>query len=69
MPKLMPMMTTAAGTIRPAKFVIQGAAVAGLQAIATAKGWVQWFMLLMLGLQQRQIARVLVVDLLMCRLG
>jgi NAD(P) transhydrogenase subunit alpha len=37
MPKLMPMMTTAAGTIRPAKFVIQGAAVAGLQAIATAK--------------------------------
>ncbi|HJM44733.1 MAG TPA: hypothetical protein QF644_02145 [Candidatus Poseidoniaceae archaeon] len=37
LPKLMPMMTTAAGTIRPAKFVIQGAAVAGLQAIATAK--------------------------------
>jgi len=35
--KMVPMMMTAAGTIRPAKFVIQGAAVAGLQAIATAK--------------------------------
>ncbi|HIA89678.1 MAG TPA: NAD(P) transhydrogenase subunit alpha [Candidatus Poseidoniales archaeon] len=32
-----PMMTTAAGTIRPAKFVIMGSGVAGLQAIATAK--------------------------------
>ena len=35
--KMVPMMMTAAGTVRPAKFVIQGAAVAGLQAIATAK--------------------------------
>jgi len=32
-----PMMTTSAGTIRPAKFVIMGSGVAGLQAIATAK--------------------------------
>jgi NAD(P) transhydrogenase subunit alpha len=32
-----PMMMTAAGTIRPAKVVILGAGVAGLQAIATAK--------------------------------
>ena len=32
-----PMLTTAAGTIRPAKVVIVGAGVAGLQAIATAK--------------------------------
>ncbi len=32
-----PMMTTAAGTVRPAKFVIMGSGVAGLQAIATAK--------------------------------
>jgi len=32
-----PMLTTAAGTIRPAKVVIIGAGVAGLQAIATAK--------------------------------
>lgn len=32
-----PMMTTAAGTIRPARFFIVGAGVAGLQAIATAK--------------------------------
>ncbi|HWY36954.1 MAG TPA: Re/Si-specific NAD(P)(+) transhydrogenase subunit alpha [Bacteroidia bacterium] len=35
--KLLPMMTTAAGTIRPCKVVIFGAGVAGLQAIATAK--------------------------------
>lgn len=32
-----PMLTTAAGTIRPSKVVIIGAGVAGLQAIATAK--------------------------------
>lgn len=35
--KILPMMTTAAGTIRPAKVLILGAGVAGLQAIATAK--------------------------------
>ena len=35
--KIVPMMTTAAGTIRPAKVLILGAGVAGLQAIATAK--------------------------------
>ena len=32
-----PMLTTAAGTIRPAKVVVVGAGVAGLQAIATVK--------------------------------
>jgi NAD(P) transhydrogenase subunit alpha len=37
MPKLMPMLMTAAGTISPAKALIVGAGVAGLQAIATAK--------------------------------
>ena len=36
-PKAIPMMTTSAGTIKPAKFVIMGSGVAGLQAIATAK--------------------------------
>lgn len=36
-PKLFPMLTTAAGTLRPAKVVIIGAGVAGLQAIATAR--------------------------------
>ena len=36
-PRLFPMLTTAAGTLRPAKAVIIGAGVAGLQAIATAK--------------------------------
>lgn len=35
--KMIPMMTTAAGTLPPAKVLIIGAGVAGLQAIATAK--------------------------------
>jgi len=35
--KYMPMMMTAAGTIPPAKVLVLGAGVAGLQAIATAK--------------------------------
>lgn len=35
--RFFPMLTTAAGTIRPSKVVIIGAGVAGLQAIATAK--------------------------------
>ena len=34
---IMPMMMTAAGTIKPAKVFVIGAGVAGLQAIATAK--------------------------------
>jgi NAD(P) transhydrogenase subunit alpha len=36
-PKFFPMLTTAAGTIRPAKVLVIGAGVAGLQAIATAR--------------------------------
>jgi len=42
--KYLPMMTTAAGTIRPAKVLVLGAGVAGLQAIATARrlGAVVW---------------------------
>lgn len=35
--KFFPMLTTAAGTIRPSKVLIVGAGVAGLQAIATAR--------------------------------
>src|SRR5665213_2167464 len=35
--KFLPMLTTAAGTIRPATVLVIGAGVAGLQAIATAK--------------------------------
>lgn len=35
--KVIPLMMTAAGTIKPAKILILGAGVAGLQAIATAK--------------------------------
>jgi NAD(P) transhydrogenase subunit alpha len=35
--KAMPMMTTAAGTVQPAKVFVMGAGVAGLQAIATAR--------------------------------
>jgi H+-translocating NAD(P) transhydrogenase subunit alpha len=37
LPKFLPMLTTAAGTIRPAQALILGAGVAGLQAIATAR--------------------------------
>ena len=37
LPKMFPMLTTAAGTVRPAKVFVIGAGVAGLQAIATAK--------------------------------
>jgi NAD(P) transhydrogenase subunit alpha len=37
LPKFFPMLTTAAGTIKPAKVFIMGAGVAGLQAIATAR--------------------------------
>ena len=35
--RFLPMLTTAAGTIRPASVLVIGAGVAGLQAIATAK--------------------------------
>ncbi|MDP8242815.1 MAG: Re/Si-specific NAD(P)(+) transhydrogenase subunit alpha [Candidatus Hinthialibacter antarcticus] len=37
LPKMFPMMMTAAGTVTPAKVFIVGVGVAGLQAIATAK--------------------------------
>jgi H+-translocating NAD(P) transhydrogenase subunit alpha len=37
LPRLFPMMTTAAGTITPARVLVIGAGVAGLQAIATAR--------------------------------
>jgi H+-translocating NAD(P) transhydrogenase subunit alpha len=36
-PRIFPMMTTAAGTITPARVFVIGAGVAGLQAIATAR--------------------------------
>jgi NAD(P) transhydrogenase subunit alpha len=37
LPRFLPMLTTAAGTVQPAKVLILGAGVAGLQAIATAR--------------------------------
>jgi H+-translocating NAD(P) transhydrogenase subunit alpha len=37
LPKIFPMLTTAAGTITPARVLIIGVGVAGLQAIATAR--------------------------------
>lgn len=37
LPRFFPMLTTAAGTIRPARVLVIGAGVAGLQAIATAR--------------------------------
>ena len=36
-PRFFPMLTTAAGTVRPAKVLVIGAGVAGLQAIATSR--------------------------------
>ena len=37
LPKMFPLMMTAAGTLKPARVLVIGAGVAGLQAIATAK--------------------------------
>ena len=37
LPKFFPMLTTAAGTVAPAKVLVLGAGVAGLQALATAR--------------------------------
>jgi NAD(P) transhydrogenase subunit alpha len=37
LPKMFPMMMTAAGTVKPAKVMVLGAGVAGLQAIASSK--------------------------------
>jgi proton-translocating NAD(P)+ transhydrogenase subunit alpha len=37
LPKFFPMLTTAAGTVPPAKMLVLGAGVAGLQALATAR--------------------------------
>jgi NAD(P) transhydrogenase subunit alpha len=37
LPRILPMMTTAAGTLAPAKAFVIGAGVAGLQALATAR--------------------------------
>src|SRR6266481_6950720 len=37
LPKIFPMLTTAAGTITPARVLVIGAGVAGLQALATAR--------------------------------
>lgn len=37
LPKFLPMLTTAAGTVSPAKVFVMGAGVSGLQAIATAR--------------------------------
>lgn len=37
LPKFFPLLTTAAGTIRPAQVLVLGAGVAGLQALATAR--------------------------------
>jgi proton-translocating NAD(P)+ transhydrogenase subunit alpha len=37
LPKFMPLLTTAAGTVRPARGIVMGAGVAGLMAIGTAR--------------------------------
>ena len=42
LPRFFPMLTTAAGTITPARVLVMGVGVAGLQAIATARRWARW---------------------------
>jgi NAD(P) transhydrogenase subunit alpha len=44
LPRFLPMLTTAAGTVQPGKVLVIGAGVAGLQALATARrlGAVTW---------------------------
>ena len=37
MPKILPMMTTAVGSLRAAQVLVMGLGVAGLQALATAR--------------------------------
>lgn len=37
MPRILPMMTTAVGSLRPARVLVMGLGVAGLQALATAR--------------------------------
>ncbi len=37
LPRILPMMTTAVGSLRPAKVLVMGLGVAGLQALATAR--------------------------------
>jgi H+-translocating NAD(P) transhydrogenase subunit alpha len=42
LPRMFPMLMTAAGTVAPARVLVIGAGVAGLQAIATAAAWAPW---------------------------
>ena len=56
--KAIPMMMTAAGTVPAAKVLVVGAGVAGLQAIATAKEWVQLFLRPMLEWPRKNKLRV-----------
>src|SRR4029079_4471181 len=42
LPRIFPMLTTAAGTITPGRVLVIGAGVAGLQAIATARRLGAW---------------------------
>ena len=56
--KAFPLMMTSAGTVAPAKILVIGAGVAGLQAIATAKGWVQLFSHSTLGVRLKNKLKV-----------
>jgi NAD(P) transhydrogenase subunit alpha len=42
LPRMFPMLMTAAGTVAPARVLVIGAGVAGLQAIATRGAWARW---------------------------
>src|SRR5919106_1226372 len=56
LPRFFPMLTTAAGTVRPAKVMVLGAGVAGLQAIATARRLGARFLELDMGLDDAEAA-------------
>lgn len=66
LPKMFPMMTTAAGTIAPAKVLVLGAGVAGLQACATARRLGQWWRLLIFVPKSKKKCRVSGRNLLKC---
>ena len=58
LPRIFPMMTTAAGTITPARVLVIGAGVAGLQSIATARRLGAWFLLTTFVRRRRNKCRV-----------
>ena len=61
-PKGIPMMTTSAGTVRPAKVVIMGPVLLVCKPLPQQSDWVQSFMHPTYGNQQQNRSNLLVVD-------